>query len=67
MPDPSTSEVGFEGATPILRVSDFEAGIRYYTDALGFELAWRARLQHLLSKSVPWRQNRTHTLRIPRE
>lgn len=28
-------------ATPILRVSDFEASVAYYTSALGFALAWR--------------------------
>lgn len=34
-------EVGFEGATPILRVADFDASVEYYTKVLGFELAWR--------------------------
>lgn len=30
----------FEGATPILRVADFDASVAYYVDSLGFELAW---------------------------
>jgi len=34
-------DVTFEGATPILRVSDFEASVRYYVDVLGFTVAWR--------------------------
>ncbi len=46
MPDASSSagsprEVAFQQATPILRVSDFDASVAYYVDALGFELAWR--------------------------
>lgn len=35
-----TSGVHFEGATPILRVSDFDASVEYYTRTLGFEMAW---------------------------
>ena len=31
----------FSRATPILRVSDFDAAAAYYVDVLGFELAWR--------------------------
>lgn len=31
----------FSHATPILRVADFDAAVRYYVDSLGFELAWR--------------------------
>ena len=33
--------VAFEQVTPILRVSDFEASVAYYVEALAFELAWR--------------------------
>lgn len=32
--------VGFDHATPILRVSDFDAAIAYYVDVLGFTLEW---------------------------
>ena len=39
-PSPSR-EVTFQGATPILRVADFDASVAYYVDALGFELGWR--------------------------
>lgn len=30
----------FQGATPILRVADFDASVAYYVNALGFSLAW---------------------------
>jgi uncharacterized glyoxalase superfamily protein PhnB len=30
----------FEGATPILRVGDFDASVAYYVTALGFDLDW---------------------------
>lgn len=33
--------VRFGGATPILRVADFEVSVSYYVDVLGFTLAWR--------------------------
>lgn len=33
--------VVFGGATPILRVRDFEASVIYYSEVLGFRLAWR--------------------------
>lgn len=33
--------VRFGGVTPILRVSDFDRSVAYYTDALGFSLAWK--------------------------
>ena len=32
--------IEFEGATPILRVADFDASVAYYVDALGFQLDW---------------------------
>lgn len=32
--------VGFEGVTPILRVTDLPAGIAYYVQKLGFKLDW---------------------------
>jgi uncharacterized glyoxalase superfamily protein PhnB len=32
--------VHFKDATPILRVTDFDASVAYYTGALGFTLAW---------------------------
>ena len=32
--------VAFEGVTPILRVSDVEASVAYYTGVLGFNLDW---------------------------
>ena len=32
--------IEFEGATPILRVADFDASVAYYVNALGFSLAW---------------------------
>lgn len=41
MPDAVEAPVGFQGVTPILRVADFAASVRYYVEALGFELAWR--------------------------
>lgn len=31
----------FGGATPILRVADFDASVAYYVDVLGFTLAWQ--------------------------
>lgn len=34
-------QVQFEPATPILRVTDFEASVRYYVEVLGFGLDWR--------------------------
>ena len=37
----SSSSVQFGPATPILRVSDFDASLAYYVDALGFSLEWR--------------------------
>jgi catechol 2,3-dioxygenase-like lactoylglutathione lyase family enzyme len=33
--------VAFSGATPILRVADFDASVAYYERCLGFRLAWR--------------------------
>lgn len=30
----------FGGATPILRVADFDASVAYYVDVLGFHLDW---------------------------
>ena len=30
----------FHGATPILRVADFQASVDYYTSILGFTLVW---------------------------
>lgn len=33
--------VGFEGMTPILRVTDLNASIAYYTGVLGFEVDWK--------------------------
>lgn len=38
---PTPREVGFEHATPILRVADFDASVAYYVDVLGFRLDWR--------------------------
>lgn len=38
---PSSKEGTFARATPILRVSDFDASVVYYVDALGFSLDWR--------------------------
>ena len=35
------SGVEFEGVTPILRVTDFEASVAHYVDVLGFVLEWR--------------------------
>lgn len=35
------SDVPFEGAARVLRVADFERSVAYYTDVLGFSLAWR--------------------------
>lgn len=37
---PRSDAVRFEGATPILRVSDFDASVAWYTGTLGFELEW---------------------------
>ncbi|MDB4898554.1 MAG: putative glyoxalase family protein [Gemmatimonadetes bacterium] len=37
------SSVDVGRATPILRVSDLDASLAYYADALGFEQEWRAR------------------------
>ena len=34
------SELRVERATPILRVADFDASVRYYVDRLGFTLEW---------------------------
>jgi catechol 2,3-dioxygenase-like lactoylglutathione lyase family enzyme len=34
-----TTKIRFEHAEPILRVSDMEASVRYYTEKLGFESA----------------------------
>ncbi|HUO84943.1 MAG TPA: GNAT family N-acetyltransferase [Thermoanaerobaculia bacterium] len=34
-------QVEFGGATPILRVKDFEVSLAYYVNVLGFELRWR--------------------------
>lgn len=36
------SETNFHSATPILRVSDLSASLRYYTEVLGFTLDWEA-------------------------
>ena len=33
------TRVGFEGSTPILRVEDMGASVRYYVDVLGFKNA----------------------------
>lgn len=46
MADPAPSStvspiVYFEGATPILRVADFDASVAHYVAALGFELGWQ--------------------------
>ena len=46
MSDRNSSEgtsggVEFTHATPILRVSDFDASVAYYVDVLGFGLDWR--------------------------
>lgn len=35
------TRVNFENVTPILRVEDFEASVRYYTNHLGFALDFR--------------------------
>ena len=37
----SSGRLHFEGATPILRVADFDASIAYYVNALGFAVAWQ--------------------------
>jgi catechol 2,3-dioxygenase-like lactoylglutathione lyase family enzyme len=37
---PTPASPRFTGATPILRVADFDASVAYYVDALGFSLAW---------------------------
>ena len=34
------SDIQFETVTPILRVEDFDASVRYYVDILGFSLEW---------------------------
>ncbi len=39
-PEPKI-KVGFEGMTPILRVSDVKASVAYYTGVLGFSLDWK--------------------------
>lgn len=39
--DSSNLEVAFKHATPILRVSDFDASVEYYVNSLGFGLDWR--------------------------
>ena len=41
MTEQRSPNLHFEGATPILRVSDFDASVRYYVDALGFDLQWQ--------------------------
>lgn len=37
----TSKQVSFEGATPILRVSDFDLSVAYYVDVLGFTLSWQ--------------------------
>lgn len=37
----SDRHVEFGGVTPILRVTDFEASLAFYIDALGFTVDWR--------------------------
>jgi catechol 2,3-dioxygenase-like lactoylglutathione lyase family enzyme len=39
---PKSSANSFGAPQPIFRVSDVDASISYYTNALGFELRWRA-------------------------
>lgn len=36
---PNTNKTRFEGAAPILRVSDMSRSVRYYVDVLGFKNA----------------------------
>jgi uncharacterized glyoxalase superfamily protein PhnB len=40
---PNAAPVSFGGVIPVLRVSDLEASIEYYTRVLGFTLDWRDR------------------------
>jgi len=37
----ATGAVTFNGVTPILRVTEFEASLAYYLEVLGFTLDWR--------------------------
>lgn len=39
--DHKTVSVAFNGAVPILRVTNIEASLRYYVDVLGFKMDWR--------------------------
>jgi predicted enzyme related to lactoylglutathione lyase len=39
MPTPNSARVRFENSTPILRVENMEASLRFYVDALGFAKA----------------------------
>lgn len=38
---PTSRQVEFGHATPILRVTDFESSVAYYMNVLGFSLDWR--------------------------
>jgi catechol 2,3-dioxygenase-like lactoylglutathione lyase family enzyme len=38
---PKTAGVEFEGVTPILRVRELVASVRYYVDVLGFSVDWQ--------------------------
>jgi catechol 2,3-dioxygenase-like lactoylglutathione lyase family enzyme len=46
-PTPSSiPHVEFGGVTPILRVTDLEASLAFYIDALGFKIDWRTGDRH---------------------
>jgi catechol 2,3-dioxygenase-like lactoylglutathione lyase family enzyme len=38
--EPMSSKTNFEVASPILRVANLAASLRYYTEALGFQQEW---------------------------
>lgn len=40
MPESSTNSFG--SPVPVFRITNLDASIAYYLDALGFELRWRA-------------------------
>jgi catechol 2,3-dioxygenase-like lactoylglutathione lyase family enzyme len=40
--DSKPAPINFHSATPILRVANLDASVRYYADVLGFEVDWRA-------------------------
>lgn len=42
----TVENVGVEGVTPILRVKDIQASIRWYREMLGFEREWGAEPPH---------------------